>query len=197
MPNPIGLILSQVYSLSGRLQQLETEMEEIKGAVGYFRVFDAREYIKYPLSDYSKIWKYRGNYYSTKKELHDELVKNNETGVTYQTFVKYSDEQLWSFKVNTVYLAKLSIPYYISTDGVFFNSNMHPIQSIGAGGQIRIMVEGEYKYLYCGYYVYKYFVDHNYTHPEKKIFYLVKGYSNSRIDLLTPHQDYENPGDDI
>jgi len=198
MANPIGLLLSQAYSTAGKIQELQNELEDIKSAIGYFRPFDARDYIKYPLNSYEKIWKYRGNYYSNKKELYTNLKQNNEIDITYQTFTKYdSEEQLWPYKINVVYLAKLSIPYYISSDGVFFTAKYLPVSTIGAGGQIRIMVNNEYKYLFCGYYAYKYFVDKEYNHPEKKIFYLIKGYNNSRIDYLTPHQDYETASEDI
>lgn len=196
MDNNIEMLLKVIIK---KVNELDNKVESYDELIYLMRQnsrliyipFDPTEYIQQPITNFTKAYKYRGNLYIRLADLYDAINNHLAIKVEKSTFTKHYGKKTsvdWRiFEVNIVYLAAIHMNngrlYYISTDGIFYTSNLEEVAAYGEyKNAVRLMDEGEYGLYYAGEYVMFKFINPDY--PGSKVFFLDGDFSNCRIDNI-------------
>lgn len=177
-----------VNILMKEIKKLREDIEELKGLKNSdFEHFDPTEYINYPLNQYKKLYRYKGEHYSQLKKLYDAAGGMSTFGLEYKQFYNkttYDERLLRGHNVNIVFAAPLKTGHLITTDGILLKANLDKLKRAGReGSYYRITLNGEKKNLNPDVYVYREFVDRSYNVMSGTL-HLDGDVSNCRIDNL-------------
>jgi len=178
-----------LYTLYNKIEQLEKVIDNIgRKFEQEFRPIDYREYIKQPISNFHKIWKYNGLYYRNASKLHEIIARKEGYTKTKRTFVNLLEDddrqpEMWEYNIQLVYAWKGK--RYLTCEGKFLTADQLVwIRGNPNNNKMMLYNEDESFVVSRSHAVWDTFVDLDFK-PTQKLLYFDGFYGNCAIDNLT------------
>ena len=175
------------------LFDINNELQKLKGMVSElldreFYPIDYTEYIKYPLTDFKQIYKYKNVYYESPRAVYNAAQLTDTMNIrTFRSICENTERhhELWPHGILVVYAAfKEAIGYYLTCDGkILTRKNLSLVRSNPYNSQFEMNLKGVRFAFNKATSVYSTFVDNDW---EDKLYHIDGNYGNCGVDNLLP-----------
>ena len=177
----------QIYHKLEQLEKMVTAIQEER--LADFRAIDYRDYIRQPLENFTKAWKYNGVYYKSPGSLYDLIVNKEGYTKTKNTFRRLLENpnrqlEMWNLRIQLIYVSQMQSGRWMTCEGKLLTANSFSlIRGNPNNNKIRLMNDGESYVVSRSFGTYKTFIDPT-VKPTQKFLFLDGFYGNCAVDNL-------------